>query len=125
MSLADDDKSAARLLSALTALAGAAASLPRPTRVDLPSADELELEPVMLPRDAFFAAKETVSADNAIGRIAAEQITPYPPGIPVIVPGERITAELLEYLRSGLAARMQLPDPADPSLQTMRVVGRT
>jgi arginine decarboxylase len=79
----------------------------------------------MLPRDAFFAAKETVSADNAIGRIAAEQITPYPPGIPVIVPGERITAELLEYLRSGLAAGMQLPDPADPSLQTMRVVGRT
>ena len=125
MSLADDDKTAARLLSALTALAGAAASLPRPTRVDLPSADELELEPVMLPRDAFFAAKETVSADNAVGRIAAEQITPYPPGIPVIVPGERITTELLEYLRSGLAAGMQLPDPADPSLQTMRVVAHT
>src|SRR5690242_5432290 len=125
MSLADDDKTAARLLSALTALAGAAASLPRPARVDLPSADELELEPAMLPRDAFFAAKETVSADNAIGRIAAEQITPYPPGIPVIIPGERITAELLAYLRSGLAAGMQLPDPADPSLQTIRVVART
>jgi arginine/lysine/ornithine decarboxylase len=100
MSLADD-KTAARLLAALTALAAAAASLPRPARVGLPSADELELEPVMLPRDAFFTAKETVSADNAIGRIAAEQITPYPPGIPVIVPGERITAELLEYLRTG------------------------
>jgi arginine decarboxylase len=99
--------------------------LPRPTRVDLPSADELELEPVMLPRDAFLAAREPVSAGNAIGRIAAEQITPYPPGIPVIIPGERITAELLEYLRSGLAAGMQLPDPADPSLQTMRVVART
>jgi arginine decarboxylase len=125
MSLADDDKTAARLLSALTALAGAAASLPRPARVDLPSADELELEPAMLPRDAFFAAKETVSADNAIGRIAAEQITPYPPGIPVIIPGERISAELLAYLRSGLAAGMQLPDPADPSLQTIRVVART
>ncbi len=94
-------------------------------RVDLPSADELELEPVMPPRDAFFAAKETVGAGHAIGRIAAEQITPYPPGIPVIVPGERITAELLEYLRSGLAAGMQLPDPADPSLQTIRVVART
>lgn len=125
LSVADDDKTAARLLSALTALAGAAASLPRPARVDLPSAGQLELEPVMLPRDAFFAAKETVSAANAIGRIAAEQITPYPPGIPVVVPGERITAELLEYLRSGLAAGMQLPDPADPSLQTIRVVART
>jgi hypothetical protein len=109
-------------MSALTGLAGAAAGLPRPTRVDLPSTDKLELEPVMLPRDAFFAAKETVDADNATGGIAAEQITPHPPGIPVIVPGERITAELLKYLRSGLAAGMQLPDPADPSLQTIRVV---
>lgn len=79
----------------------------------------------MLPRDAFFAAKETVNAGNAIGRIAAEQVTPYPPGIPVIVPGERITAELLQYLRSGLAAGMQLLDPADPTLLTIRVVART
>jgi arginine decarboxylase len=90
--------------------------------VNLPSAGQLELEPAMLPRDAFFAAKETVPAEKAIGRIAAEQITPYPPGIPVIVPGERLTAELLDYLRSGLAAGMQLPDPADPSLHTIRVV---
>jgi arginine decarboxylase len=78
----------------------------------------------MLPRDAFFAPKETVAARQAIGRIAAEQITPYPPGIPVIIPGERITAPLLDYLRSGLAAGMQLPDPADPSLDTIRVVAR-
>ena len=35
----------------------------------------------VLPRDAFFAPKEAISADDAIGRIAAEQITPYPPGI--------------------------------------------
>ncbi len=78
----------------------------------------------MLPREAFFAARQTVAADQVVGRIAAEQITRYPPGIPVIIPGERITAELLEYLRSGLAARMQLPDPADPSLRALRVVAR-
>ena len=41
---------------------------------------------------------------------------------PVIIPGERITAELLDYLRTGLAAGMQPPDPADPSLGTIRVV---
>ena len=52
-------------------------------------------------------------------------MTSYPPGIPVIVPGERITAGLLGYLRSGLAAGMQLPDPADRGLQTLRVVART
>jgi arginine decarboxylase len=42
---------------------------------------ELDLEPAMLPRAAF-AAKETIPASQAAGRIAAEQITPYPPGIP-------------------------------------------
>jgi arginine decarboxylase len=122
LSLADDDQTAARLVSALASLSGAASGLRRAPKIDLPSPGELDLEPAMLPRDAFFAAKETVAADQAVGRIAAEQITPYPPGIPVIIPGERITAALLDYLTSGLAAGMQLPDPADPSLRTIRVV---
>jgi arginine/lysine/ornithine decarboxylase len=122
LSLADDEQTTTRLVSALTALAEGAATLPRARHVDLPSASQLELEPAMLPRDAFFAAKETVPAEKAVGRISAEQITPYPPGIPAIVPGERLTAGVLDYLRTGLAAGMQLPDPADASLHTIRVV---
>jgi arginine/lysine/ornithine decarboxylase len=125
LSVADDDRTAGRLISALRALTEHAAELPRAKPVELPGVGELELEPVMLPRDAFFAAKETVAAGHAAGRICAEQITPYPPGIPVIIPGERITEELLSYLRSGLAAGMQLPDPADPGLDTIRVVRGT
>jgi arginine decarboxylase len=125
LSVADDDQTAGRLISALRALTEHAAELPRAKPVELPSAGQLELEPVMLPRDAFFAAKETVAVGQAAGRICAEQITPYPPGIPVIIPGERITEELLSYLRSGLAAGMQLPDPADPGLDTIRVVRGT
>jgi arginine decarboxylase len=125
LSVADDDQTAARLLEALRALTEHATDLPRAKPVALPSAPELELEPAMLPRDAFFASKETVDADKAVGRICAEQITPYPPGLPVIIPGERMTGELLDYLRSGLAAGMQLPDPADPGLGTIRVVSRT
>ena len=78
----------------------------------------------MLPRDAFFAPKETVPVGQAVGRICAEQITLYPPGLPVIIPGERITAELLDYLRSGVSAGMQLPDAADPAHDTIRVVSR-
>jgi arginine/lysine/ornithine decarboxylase len=125
LSVADDDQTTARLVAALRALTEHAADLPPAKSVDLPSAGELQLEPAMLPRDAFFASKETVDAGKAVGRICAEQITPYPPGIPVIIPGERMTGELLDYLRSGLAAGMQLPDPADPSLGTIRVVSRT
>jgi arginine decarboxylase len=125
LSLADDDQTAARLVSALVSLSEAAAGMPRAPKVDLPSPEELDLEPAMLPRAAFFAAKETIPASQAAGRIAAEQITPYPPGIPVIIPGERLTAALLDYLASGLAAGMHLPDPADPNLRTIRVVARS
>ena len=65
-----------------------------------------------------------MSADRAVGRIAAEIVTPYPPGVPVIVPGDRITAEAVDYLRSGVAAGMQLPDPTDPQLEKIKVVAK-
>jgi arginine/lysine/ornithine decarboxylase len=88
----------------------------------LPNPDDLELESVILPRDAFFGPSRDVPADEAVGEIAAEQITPYPPGIPAIVPGERINSAVIDYLQSGLGAGMALPDPADPRLRTVRVV---
>jgi lysine decarboxylase len=88
----------------------------------LPSPEELQLENVMLPRDAFFGPTEVVAADKAAGRIAAEQITPYPPGIPAVVPGELLDDAVISYLRSGKEAGMALPDPADPQLEHIRVV---
>ena len=61
-------------------------------------------------------------ARQAAGRISAEQITPYPPGIPAAIPGERLNEAVVDYLRSGVEAGMNVPDPADPSLQKFRVV---
>jgi arginine/lysine/ornithine decarboxylase len=117
---ADDHRTAQTLVEALRALTKA--DLPTPKPVDLPTPDELQLETAMLPRDAFFAEVEQVPVERAAGRIAAEMITPYPPGAPAILPGEVITDEVLDYVRSGLAAGMQLPDPADPELKSVRVV---
>jgi hypothetical protein len=97
-------------------------SRPAGARISLPSPAEIQLETVERPRDAFFGRVETVSADKAAGRIAAEQITPYQPGIPAVVPGERLNDAVLEYLWSGARAGMNLPDAADASLQTIRVV---
>ncbi|MFF2244388.1 aminotransferase class I/II-fold pyridoxal phosphate-dependent enzyme [Arthrobacter sp. NPDC058130] len=124
LSMADDDASTRRLLDGLEALIEAASSMPAPPQVALPSPSELELETVALPRDAFFGPTEDVPRRDAAGRVAAEQITPYPPGIPVIVPGEKINTAIIDYLESGLQAGMVLPDPADPSLHTIRVVRR-
>ncbi|GGU15989.1 aminotransferase class I/II-fold pyridoxal phosphate-dependent enzyme [Lentzea flava] len=121
---ADDHRTAAILLDALGALVKAADDLPAPPPVDLPSPRELQLETAMLPRDAFFAEAEQIAADLAVGRISAEMVTPYPPGAPAILPGEVITKEVVDYVRSGLNAGMELPDPADSELKTFRVVAR-
>jgi arginine/lysine/ornithine decarboxylase len=124
LTYADNDDTAGVLIRAITALCAAADGLPRPRPVDLPSPGDLELETAMLPRDAFFADTEQVDAADAVGRVSAEMITPYPPGAPAVLPGELITTEVLDYLRSGLAAGMQIPDPVDADLKSVRVVAR-
>ena len=51
-------------------------------------------------------------------------ISPYPPGVPVVLPGEVLTQPVIDYLRGGLAAHMYLPDTTDPELETFRVLAR-
>jgi arginine decarboxylase len=122
MSFADDDHTVDRLVGALGEWRQAAREFERPPRIDLPSPDELELDTVMLPRDAFFGSTEMVPAEQAAGRVSAEQITPYPPGIPAVVPGEELNDAVIAYLRSGADAGMTLPDPTDPKMHRFRVV---
>jgi len=122
ISISDDKETAGWLLEALRALIAAAPQLPRPPIVVIPDEEDLFLETVMLPRDAFFGPVEVVPAEEAPGRIAAEMATPYPPGVPLLLPGERINKAAIDYLRSGVEAGMVLPDPADPALKTVRVV---
>ncbi|MFI5707090.1 aminotransferase class I/II-fold pyridoxal phosphate-dependent enzyme [Kribbella sp. NPDC051620] len=119
LTFADDPEDADHLVSALAELTRT--PFPAPSSVVLPRPADLELEQAMQPREAFFASHETIPVEEAAGRIAVEQITPYPPGIPAIVPGERISAGVIDYLRSGVAATMVLPDAADPKFKTIRV----
>ena len=78
----------------------------------------------MTPREAFFARRETVRAEEAAGRVAAETVAPYPPGIPAIAPGEVVSRELVEALREAGAAGTRLSYCADPTLGTLQVVAR-
>jgi arginine decarboxylase len=89
---------------------------------NLPEPRSLELENVMTPRDAFFARVEQVPVEDAVGRVAAEMVSPYPPGVPVLAPGELISQEAVDYLTTGVAAGMLVPDAADSSMKTLRVV---
>ncbi len=122
---ADDEETASTLIEAIGALLESAPSFEKPPKVDIPSPEELELETAMLPRDAFFGPAEQVPVAEAPGRVAAEMITPYPPGAPGVLPGEVLTKPVVDYLRSGLGAGMELPDPADSTLESVRVVARS
>jgi lysine decarboxylase len=82
----------------------------------------VESRPALTPREAFFATHETVDADAAIGRVCAELIAPYPPGVPVLAPGEIVTAGALDALREARADGGRIAYAADPTLDTIQVV---
>lgn len=79
-------------------------------------------ELAMSPREAFFAPSRAVFLEEASGEISTELVIPYPPGIPVLAPGEVISDDKVAYLREGAAHGMYLSGPADPGLKTIRVV---
>jgi arginine/lysine/ornithine decarboxylase len=78
-------------------------------------------EPVITPRDAFFCPDEDVPLAQAADRIAAEAITPYPPGIPLVMPGERLDSDVVGLLRS-LRDNGNPISASDPSLERVKVV---
>ncbi|CAN5496993.1 aminotransferase class I/II-fold pyridoxal phosphate-dependent enzyme [soil metagenome] len=86
-------------------------------------ADLLAVRPetVLSPREAFFAEEESVPLARASGRIAAEAITPYPPGIPLVMPGERLSDDVLGLLRALRASGNPI-SASDPTLDLVKVV---
>ena len=74
------------------------------------------------PREAFLGVAELVGVDDAVGRISCESIAGYPPGIPALLPGERITAETVAYLRELVASGARLHGASDPAFGTINVL---
>lgn len=86
------------------------------------------LEPVpaasaaMSLRQVFYARKETAALEEAEGMICGEQVSFYPPGIPVLLPGEIISREIISYCLKMKKLGLPVSGPADSSLRTVRVV---
>jgi arginine decarboxylase len=78
-------------------------------------------ELVMTPREAFLGPQEVIPFDAAAGRVAAEGLAAYPPGIPNVLPGERLTAETLDYMRESVAHGGYVRGGSDRELKTLRV----
>lgn len=120
ITLADDERSVERLIDALVAAVERHRGAPR--QVAPAAVWTVQAETAMDPRTAFFVAHETVDADAAVGAVCAELIAPYPPGVPVLAPGEMVTADALSALREVLAGGGRIAYAADPTLATIQIV---
>jgi arginine decarboxylase len=119
------DEDAKRVIEGLQALAKWARN-PRTAKQGLPPAipshAELQAEFALAPAEAFYAPSERVPLSKLAGRIAAEMVSFYPPGIPRIVPGQRVTDKQADYLRIGMEYGAFPFDASDIDLKTVRVV---
>lgn len=77
---------------------------------------------VLTPHDAVFVKQKVVELTNSAGEISAELIVPFPPGIPLLLPGERISQEIIDYILLEVEAGMRFNGPEDPTLKTIKVV---
>ena len=118
--LADDEDQVATFVEAMIEAIERHRSAPR--HLESAAAWSVVPQTILAPREAFFAPNETVGADAAVGRVSAELIAPYPPGVPVLAPGELITSEALNALREVRADGGRIAYAADPSLATLQVI---
>lgn len=93
----------------------------RPRKPSTYSAWLVHPDVVVAPRVAFQAAQERIPMSAAAGRVSAEQFCPYPPGVPILAPGERITDEVVAAIHEA-AATSRVAYASDPSLQTVLVL---
>ena len=77
---------------------------------------------LMTPRDAFIAPKRQIPLKESSGCIAGESVAVYPPGIPVLLPGELITPEILDYLFYIRNRKLHIQGPQESSLNSILII---
>ena len=118
VSVGDRPKDIERLVAAL-------AEIRRNYRKDPSKTLKMEyIDPIVVcgPQDAFYAEKESLSIAKSCGRICSEFVMCYPPGIPILAPGEQITEEILTYIRYAKKKGCQITGPEDMSIQYLNVM---
>jgi lysine decarboxylase len=120
ITLADTPQRIESLVKRIIELVNKYRSTPRPIKIA--AAFAIEPEVVTTPREAFFAPYEVVSAEDAVGRVSAELICPYPPGVPVLSPGERITQGAMKALLDARDMGTRIAFVSDRTLATFKVL---
>ena len=118
VSVGDRVKDIERLVSAL-------ADIKRIYRKDPSRLMKVEyIDPIVdaTPKDAFYAEKKSLPIEETVNKTAAEFLMCYPPGIPILAPGERITKEILDYVRYAKRKGCQITGPEDMTIQRLQVM---
>ncbi|MCL6548426.1 MAG: aminotransferase class I/II-fold pyridoxal phosphate-dependent enzyme [Alicyclobacillus sp.] len=120
ISWGDSEDDIARLVEALRQIAESFRGLrpAHPVRVRTPSMPVLK----MSPRAAFYAKTEVVPLEQSVGRTIAEMIMVYPPGIPILLPGEVVTKDNIDYIEENLRAGLPVQGTDDPEIRFVKVV---
>jgi arginine decarboxylase len=121
VSIGDRRDDLARLVQALRDISSGFSGRPKSAKLEGLSPSFIENEVTLTPREAFFADHDYVALEESDGRISSEIVTVYPPGIPVLIPGERIQADTITYLRKMLELGATV-DGLDESNQFIGVV---
>lgn len=119
VTIGDTEQSINKLLTALKDISKTPNNIKNKIqRMRMPAIPEL----VILPREAFFSQKISISLSQAFGEICGEFIIPFPPDVPIIAPGERINKEILEYVKYIKNSGTMIVGPKDISLDTIVVI---
>lgn len=118
LSIGDRPQELERLVSAL-------AEIRRRFQMDsngLLSQEYIDPEVVLSPQEAFYAEKKSMPLKNSAGMVCSEFVMCYPPGIPILAPGERITQDILDYIEYARVKGCSLTGPEDPEIQNINVL---
>jgi len=118
LSIGDRPQELERLVSAL-------AEIRRRFQMDsngLLSQEYIDPEVVTSPQEAFYAAKKSMPLADSAGMVCSEFVMCYPPGIPILAPGERITQDILDYIEYARVKGCSLTGPEDPEIQNINVL---
>ena len=86
------------------------------------SQEYIDPEVVTSPQEAFYAAKRSVPLKDSAGFVCSEFVMCYPPGIPILAPGERITQDILDYIEYARIKGCSLTGPEDPEILNINIL---
>lgn len=94
----------------------------RKPRTGMLSQEYIEPDVVVSPQEAFYANKVSLDREQTLGRISSEFVMCYPPGIPILAPGERITRDVLNYIAYAEDKGCSLTGPEDVTIKNLNVL---